>query len=64
MYYVGAGRTLHRVDLTINKDSVVRTFDQISSGPANFTISPDGRWLVYVRIDQSIADLMLIENFQ
>ena len=43
---------------------VVRTFDRISGGTDNFTISPDGRWLVYVRLDQRVNDLMLIESFR
>jgi len=31
---------------------------------AGLTVSPDQRWLVYVQIDQSGSDLMLVENFQ
>ena len=33
-------------------------------GTANFTISPDGRWLVFVRTDQMVSELMMIENFR
>src|SRR5204863_6236320 len=33
-------------------------------GTANFTISPDGRWLVFVRRDQIVSELMMIENFR
>jgi Tol biopolymer transport system component len=32
-------------------------------GTSNFTVSPDGRWLVFVHIDQLVSELMMIENF-
>ncbi|HEX4947992.1 MAG TPA: hypothetical protein VFZ34_15075 [Blastocatellia bacterium] len=28
------------------------------------TVSPDGCWLLYTRIDQSGSDIMLMENFR
>ena len=28
------------------------------------SVSPDGKWLVYSRIDENTSDLMLVENFQ
>ena len=31
-------------------------------GNANFTVSADQRWLVYVQTDQRINDLALLEN--
>jgi Tol biopolymer transport system component len=33
-------------------------------GPAGFTVSPDGRWVLYAQADQSISDIMLVENFR
>jgi len=33
-------------------------------GPPGFTISPDGRWLLYAQVDQSVSDLNLVENFR
>jgi len=35
-----------------------------SGGIFNFTVSPDGRWLVFVRTDQLVSELMMIENFR
>jgi Tol biopolymer transport system component/tRNA A-37 threonylcarbamoyl transferase component Bud32 len=63
MVYAGDDGKLHRIDLMTNNDSVIRTIEFVSRGSANFTISPDGHWLVYVHVDQAISDLMLIENF-
>jgi Tol biopolymer transport system component/tRNA A-37 threonylcarbamoyl transferase component Bud32 len=33
-------------------------------GPSGFTVSPDGRWVLYAQADQSISDIMLVENFR
>jgi Tol biopolymer transport system component/DNA-binding winged helix-turn-helix (wHTH) protein len=35
----------------------------IKEGPPGLTVSPDGRWILYTRIDQSGSDIMLMENF-
>jgi Tol biopolymer transport system component len=33
-------------------------------GTSNFSVSPDGRWLVFVHRDQMASELMMIENFR
>lgn len=34
------------------------------AGPFGLCVSPDGRWLLFVQADQSVSDIMLIENFR
>jgi Tol biopolymer transport system component/DNA-binding winged helix-turn-helix (wHTH) protein len=36
----------------------------IKQGPPGLEVSPDGRWLLYTRIDQSGSDIMLMEYFR
>jgi len=33
-------------------------------GPPGLTVSADGRWILYAQADQSISDIMLVENFR
>ncbi|MBK5294053.1 MAG: PD40 domain-containing protein [Acidobacteriia bacterium] len=63
--YFGSGRTLHRLDLATLRDTVIKPLpERTSGGTSNMTVSPDGRWMVFVRVDQVISDLMLVEGFR
>jgi Tol biopolymer transport system component len=33
-------------------------------GSVGFDVSPDGQWVLYVRVDASNSDIMLVENFR
>ena len=65
IYYFAPGRIIHRVDLLTGRDSVVLTLPPGAvGGTNNLTVSPDGRWLVFVRVDQHISDLMMVDPFR
>jgi Tol biopolymer transport system component/TolB-like protein len=32
-------------------------------GPPGLTVSPDGRWVLFAQADQSVSDIMLVEDF-
>jgi hypothetical protein len=36
----------------------------IKQGPPGLEVSPDGRWLLYTRVDQSGSDIMLMDYFR
>ena len=56
---------LHRFDLATGQDSVVLKLPpKTSRGTSNFGVTSDGRWVVFVRTDQQISYLMLVENFR
>jgi hypothetical protein len=38
--------------------------EQNSWGGGAFAVSPDGRWILYRRVDQFDSDIMLVENFR
>lgn len=68
IYYLdpGVGEfVVKRMDLTTG-----RTTDALKlpkgtlGGASNFTVSPDSRWLVFVHVDHSLNELMMIEGFR
>ena len=55
------------VDLLDLPTSRVRRISTLDRPPAHWvggiSVSPDGKWLLYSRIDETTSDLMLVENF-
>ena len=68
IYYLqpsGEDYTLQRMDLNTGRTTeALKLPPGTVGGTAKFTISPDGRWLVFVHVDQSVSELMMIENFR
>jgi serine/threonine protein kinase/sugar lactone lactonase YvrE len=59
---VGTDSRLHYLDFATGKSTIVASnLGDVSSG---LTASPDGRTILYSRVDSSVDDLMLVENFR
>ena len=60
----GEDYLVERVDLKLGRTTeALKLPPGTPGGVTNFTVSPDGRWLVFVHIDQTVSELMMIENF-
>jgi len=68
IYYfqpVGENYTVRRVDLRSGKTTEALSLPPGTTGnTANFTVSPDSRWLIFVHADQIVTELMMIDNFR
>lgn len=66
-YFQPQGETfvVQRLDLKTGKlAEALKLPPGTRGGTTNFTISPDGRWLVFCHTDQTVSELMLIDNFR
>jgi Tol biopolymer transport system component len=66
IYYIPTGGpgnyTIRFLDLATGKTRQVATLPKPASG--GLSLSPDGRHLLYSQVDQTGADLVLVENFR
>ncbi len=61
------GAALKFYNFATGKATLLRQFSketQVETGSTSLTVSPDGRWILYVQRDQSGSNLMLVENFR
>jgi hypothetical protein len=61
------GPALKFYNFAAGKSTLLRGFSketQVVTGSTSLTVSPDGRWILYVQADQFASNLMLVENFR
>jgi hypothetical protein len=67
IYFYGNGAGKPEVDRLDRRTSRIRRIYTPDKPPepweGGLAVSPDGKWLLYSRIDETASDLMLVENF-
>jgi Tol biopolymer transport system component len=63
---VGAGspRPVKFFSFATRQTTQIGTVEARVTQQAGLTISPDGRWLLYAKLERNEADLMLVDNFR
>lgn len=53
-------------DFASHQVKQITTVDRAKGGTSagGFAVSPDGRWILFARLDQDDSDIMLVENFR
>jgi hypothetical protein len=55
---------LKRLDLRSGRTTGFGSVDLVKEGSSGtFAVSPDGRWVIYPRVDAFTTDIMLVEDF-
>ena len=68
VYFVNPGSRPHPsiefYDFATGRTTRVGTVEkELYGGGPNLAATPDGRWILYVQVDQTESDIMLVENF-
>ena len=67
VYYVpcdpSSNPPVHVLDLETGRDRRLGTLEGLIDRPLGLAVSPDGKTILYPRLTNQNADLMLIENF-
>jgi hypothetical protein len=62
------GPTINCLDFGLNRVMTVSTLPKgtriIKEEGSVFSISPDGRWILYVDLKQQESDIMMVDNFR
>jgi hypothetical protein len=58
-----APATIKLFDLRAKKIRQIATLTKPPHFWGGFCVSPDGKWLAYTQVDDTPADIMLVENF-
>ena len=66
---VNPGATPATIDFFEFASKRLKHLTAVDLGPSanagsGFAVSPDGKWVLYTRVDQLDSDIMLVENFQ
>src|SRR5205823_2637505 len=57
--------SVDRLDLKSGRTTEVLKLPTGTAGrTTNFTVSPDGHWLIFAHLDQGVSELMMLENFR
>jgi WD40 repeat protein len=66
IYSLDRGTTLATIKLFDLRTKKIREIATLTKPPqlwGGFCVSPDGKWLAYAQVDDTPADIMLVENF-
>lgn len=62
-----AGPTINCLDLPSNRLTTISTLPRvtrINEGGSSFSVSHDGRWILYVSVERQQSDITVVENFR